>query len=122
MALVLDHYLPVLYHRTTEDQKEGLMSNHYVLLSTAGPHRDRTKGTREQPYWDDHAQFIDRLVDQGFILMGGPLEDEGGAMLIVRAPTENEVRQTMQDDPWYVHGILRLQSIKRWEIFIDTRA
>jgi uncharacterized protein YciI len=98
------------------------MSNTYVMMSTAGPHRDLTKGTREQPYWDEHAQFIDGLVAKGFIVMGGPLVDEGGAMLIVRADDENDVRATVNDDPWYRHGILRLASIKRWEIFIDTRA
>jgi len=41
--------------------------------------------TREQPLWNEHAAFIDQLVAEGFILMGGPLVDESGAMLIVNA-------------------------------------
>jgi uncharacterized protein YciI len=98
------------------------MTNIYVMISTAGPHRDLAQGSREQPYWDEHAQFIDGLVAKGFILMGGPLVDEGGAMLIVRAEDENGVRDTVKNDPWYKHGILRLESIKRWEIFVDTRS
>jgi uncharacterized protein YciI len=94
----------------------------FIILSAAGPNRDLAKGTREQTYWDEHATFIDALVKDGFIVLGGPLVDEGGAILVVRAVDEAAVRDTMKDDPWYVNGILTLVSIKRWEIFIDRRA
>jgi uncharacterized protein YciI len=97
------------------------MSKTFVVLSVAGPHRDLTKGTREQPLWDEHARFINGIIE-GFILMGGPFEDEGGAMLIVRAESADEVREKLKPDPWYTHGILLLQSIRRWDIFIDERA
>ena len=97
------------------------MKNTFVTISSAGPNRDPSKGTREQPLWDEHAAFIDQLVAEGFILMGGPLVDEGGAMLIVNASDENEVREKLKDDPWYMQGILKLESVKRWEIFIDVR-
>jgi uncharacterized protein YciI len=91
----------------------------FIVTSAAGPHRDRSKGTREQPYWEEHATFIDQLVDEGFIALGGPLPDEGGAVLIVRAASEAAVRDRLGNDPWYAHQILALQSIRRWDIFID---
>ena len=97
------------------------MKNTFVVISSAGPKRDPSKSTRQQPLWDEHAAFIDQLVAEGFILMGGPLVDEGGAMLIVNANDENEVREKLNDDPWYEHGILKLQSVKRWETFIDAK-
>jgi uncharacterized protein YciI len=97
------------------------MKNTFVAISSAGPSRDPSKSTREQPLWDEHAAFIDQLVADGFILMGGPLVDEGGAMLIVNASDENEVRGKLKEDPWYEHGILKLESVKRWQIFIDAR-
>ncbi|HET9111311.1 MAG TPA: YciI family protein [Ktedonobacterales bacterium] len=93
----------------------------FVSISGAGPHRDFSKDTRQQPYWDEHAEFIDRLVDEGFILMGGPLLDEGGAMLIVQARDEADARERLEDDPWYREGVLRLESVRRWQIFIDKR-
>ena len=96
------------------------MSKTFVALSVAGPNRDLAKGTREQPYWDEHARFIDGIME-GFILMGGPFEDEGGAMLIVRAETADDVREKLKLDPWYTHGVLQLESILRWDIFIDKR-
>ena len=97
------------------------MKGTFVAISSAGPNRDSSKRTREQPFWDEHAAFIDRLVTEGSILMGGPLVDEGGALLIFNAEDENEVREKLKNDPWSKHGILKLESIKRWQIFIDKR-
>src|SRR5438270_12568013 len=97
------------------------MKNLFVAISSAGPNRDFSKGTREQPFWNEHAAFIDGLVDDGFILMGGPLVDEGGSLLIFNAEDENEVREKLKNDPWFERGILKQESIKRWQSFIDVR-
>jgi uncharacterized protein YciI len=101
------------------------MKNTFVVVSSVGPGRDRSRGAREQPFWDEHAAFIDRLVDDEFILMGGPLVGQDGlpqgALLIVNAQDEDEVTEKLKHDPWFERGILKLESIKRWEIFIDVR-
>ena len=101
------------------------MKNTFLAFSSAGPNRDPSKGTREQPFWDEHAAFIDQLLEDGFISMGGPLVDEAGmpqgALLIVSAGDEDEVREKLKNDPWFQRGILKLDSVKRWQIFIDTR-
>ena len=101
------------------------MKDKFIVTSSPGPNRDSSKGTREQPFWDEHAAFVDDLVDQGFIFMGGPLVDEAGmpqgALLIIKAEDEKEVREKLKNDPWFIRGILKLESIKRWQIFIDAR-
>ena len=97
------------------------MKNTFVAISSAGANRDLSKSTREQPLWDEHAAFIDQLVADGLILMGGPLVDEGGSLLILNAEDENEVREKLKNDPWSEHGILELESVKRWQILIDKR-
>jgi uncharacterized protein len=97
------------------------MKKTFLALSSAGPNRDPSKGTREQPFWDEHAKFIDQLVADRFVLMGGPLVDEGGSLLIVNAKDEDEVREKLKNDPWAQRGILNLESVKRWQIFIDVR-
>jgi uncharacterized protein YciI len=101
------------------------MKNTFLAISSVGPNRDSSKGTREQPFWDEHAAFIDKLVDEGFIVMGGPLVDERemphGALLIINAEDENEVREKLKNDPWFKHGILKLESVERWQIFVDAR-
>ena|SRR5262245_15006784 len=102
-----------------------MMKHKFIVISSAGPNRDPLKGTREQPFWDEHVAFIDDLVDQGFIFMGGPLVDDTGlpqgALLIVNAQDENEVTEKLKNDPWFERGILNLASVRRWEIFIDVR-
>jgi len=101
------------------------MKTTFVAISAVGPNRDPSKQVREQPFWDEHAEFIDQLVEKGFISMGGPLLDQRGmprgALLIVKAEDESEVREKLKNDPWFEKGILKLESITRWEIFIDTR-
>ncbi|MFL5762214.1 MAG: YciI family protein [Thermomicrobiales bacterium] len=91
----------------------------FLVLSKAGPLRDLSKDSRAQIYWDEHAEFIDKLDGEGFILLGGPLVDEGGALLVVHATGEQEIREKLQADPWYVNGVLTMDGIKRWDIFID---
>ena len=113
-------YCGVGIDRRTAMKRKAKMSKTFVAMSVAGPKRDLTKGSREQPYWNEHARFIDGIIP-GFIIMGGPFDDEGGAMLIVRAENEDEVREKLRPDPWYAQGILQLQSIRRWDIFIDER-
>lgn len=94
----------------------------WLVLSAAGPQRDLTAGARQQSWWGDHAAFIDGLVDEGNVLLGGPLEDEGGALLVMRAPDAATIRERLAGDPWYVNGILRLVDVKRWDVFIDRWA
>lgn len=95
------------------------MSSLFVVISEADANRDLSVGTRQQAWWDEHAAFIDALVADGFIALGGPFPDEGGAMIVVRAESEADVRDRLASDPWYVHEILRLETIQRWELFID---
>ena len=97
------------------------MKNTFIIISSAGPNRDPSKSTRQQPLWDEHANFIDQLVAEGFIFMGGPFVDEGGSMLVVNADDEMEVREKLKSDPWMKQGVLKLESVKRWQIFIDVR-
>src|SRR6266436_6700206 len=77
------------------------MKDKFIVISSAGPNRHPSKGTREQPLWDEHATFIDKLLDEGFIFMGGPLVNEAGlphgALLIVNAEDENEVREKTEE-------------------------
>jgi hypothetical protein len=40
-------------------------------------------------------------------------------MIVVRAETEAAVRHRLASDPWYEHAVLQLETIQRWELFID---
>ncbi len=91
----------------------------WVVTSAPGPTRDLTRGVRERAWWNEHAAYIDDLVENGTIVLGGPLPDHGGAILMVRGSSAEAVRTRLTPDPWYVNDLLRLVSIARWEVFID---
>ena len=71
---------------------------------------------RAQDGWDEHAAFMEGLVEEGFVLLGGVLSD-GRALHIVEAESEDAVRARFGDDPWPVE-MLDVASVSRWEVLL----
>jgi uncharacterized protein YciI len=91
-----------------------------VVLRRSGPGYDHARPLEEQSGWHDHAAFMDALVDEGFVVLGGPLADQRRAVLVVDADTEEDVRATLARDPWS-ETTLVIDSIDRWTIRLDGR-
>jgi hypothetical protein len=83
---------------------------------------DWSRDLREQNGWDEHARFMDSLVEDGFILLGGPVDDGREVLHAVFAPSEEAVRERLSHDNWSQNGMLRVKSIERWTILLDGRA
>lgn len=92
-----------------------------VRLQRGGPY-DFTRDVREQDGWDEHAGFMDALVADGFILLGGPLEGEREILHIVDAPTQEAVRERLAEDNWAANGMLTITSIVAWTVLLDGRS
>jgi len=90
-----------------------------LVLTQSGPEWDRAKPMEEQSGWDEHAAFMDGLVDDGFILLGGPLPGYRAAHA-VEAESEDAVRATLARDPWS-ETHLEVGSIEPWTIRLDGR-
>jgi uncharacterized protein YciI len=91
-----------------------------VELRRAGPEWDRSKPLEEQTGWVEHAAFMDGLVDEGFIVLGGPLADEERVAHAIEAESENAVRATLARDPWSGSHLV-LESVEPWTIRLDGR-
>jgi uncharacterized protein YciI len=89
-----------------------------VTLTRGGPW-DWSYGLREQQGFAEHAEFMDALVDEGFILLGGPLALEREVLHIIRAPSEQEVRARLAQDPWHQNGMLTITSLRSWTVLLD---
>jgi hypothetical protein len=63
---------------------------------------------------------MDGLVDDGFIVLGGPVADEQRVVHVVEAESEEAVRVTLGRDPWS-ETHLRIDSIDPWTIRLDGR-
>ena len=79
------------------------------------------KTSREQPYWTEHAAFMDALFEDGIVIMGGPFADYNNILVVVEAPDENAVRDLFERDPFIVQKILHLSSVHEWLVFLDAR-
>jgi hypothetical protein len=73
----------------------------------------------EQTGWLAHASYMDVLVDEGIIVLGGPIDDVR-VVLAVEADSEESVRAILSRDPWN-GSHLRIDTIEPWTIRLDGR-
>src|SRR5215210_3246416 len=92
-----------------------------VVLRRSGPEWVAGRPMEQQSGWTEHAAFMDRLVEDGFLVLGGPLADEERVAHAVEADSEEAVRATLARDPWS-GSHLSVESIDRWTIRLDGRA
>ena len=93
----------------------------FAVTRIKGPSWDPERPRREQRGWTAHAAFMDRLVDEGFVLLGGPVGDGEEVLLAVEAPDEDDVRSRLGADPWEPAGLLRCCRIQAWSLWLDGR-
>lgn len=93
---------------------------YFVVLRRSGPQWDRERPLEEQSEWPAHASFMDGLVDAGFVVLAGPLEDEHRVVLVVEADSKEAVRATLERDPRSGTHLV-VDTIDRWTIRLDGR-
>jgi uncharacterized protein YciI len=82
---------------------------------------DPSRPIRAQDDWDAHAEFMDGLVDDGFVILGGPVGDGEQTLHVVEAADESDVRTRFARDPWASAGLLRIGTIEPWALWLDSR-
>ena len=92
----------------------------HVVLHRSGPEWAPSRPLEEQSGWTEHASFMDGLVDEGFLVLGGPLFDEHRVVHAVEARSEEEVRATLARDPWSGTHLV-VAAIEPWTIRLDGR-
>lgn len=91
------------------------------MIRKGGPAWDQDRPLREQDAWPDHAEYMDELFAEGFVVMAGPLGEgapEHRVLLIFDADSETAVTARVEDDPWTATGVLSTVSIERWEVLV----
>jgi uncharacterized protein YciI len=96
------------------------MAMFLVVIHRSGPQWKASLPLDEQSGWIEHAAFMDGLVDDGFIILGGPLADEHRVAHVVEAESEDTIRATLARDPWS-ETHLRIHTIDPWTIRLDGR-
>jgi uncharacterized protein YciI len=93
----------------------------FVVWMSPGTGWDPARGPREQRLWSEHAAFMDDLHARGLVVLGGPLADGSGSLVVLRASSAEEVRAWFGSDPWSVHDVLPVRQVAEWTIYLDGR-
>jgi uncharacterized protein YciI len=97
------------------------MERLFVVTTAHGPAWDAARPVERQAAWEAHADFMNALEAEGFVLLGGTLDDAAGtggngAMLVVRARDAEDVRWRLAADPWAKAGLLAVASVRAWTL------
>ena len=92
----------------------------FVVIRTRGPAWQDSRPLEGQADWAAHASFMDGLVHEGFVLLGGPLEDTPDVVLVIRANTHDEVHSRLAEDPWTEKDLLRTTRIAPWTLRLGS--
>jgi len=92
----------------------------HVVVTRSGYQYDPALPMNRQARWAEHAAFMNGLVDDGFIVLGGPLGDEYHVVHAVEAESEQAVRARFAIDPWSETHV-RVEVVEPWTIVLDAR-
>jgi uncharacterized protein YciI len=95
---------------------------HFLCTLVHGPAWDDTRGPREQDGWVEHASFMDALVADGFLIVGGPVGDGRYTAHLLHAADEDQIRARLAEDPWSADGHLTVGLLEPWSLWLDGRS
>jgi uncharacterized protein YciI len=97
------------------------MKQLFAVTRTRGPAWDASKPMNAQEQWTEHATFMNRLAADGFVVLGGPLDDTDDFLLVIDAADANEINATLARDPWTQSGMLKIKNIRPWTILLEAK-
>jgi uncharacterized protein YciI len=86
----------------------------FAVMRTRGPRWNDAVPMEGQADWRRHADQMNAMVADGFMLLGGPLADTRDVLLIVRAADEAEIEARLGADCWTINGLLRTLQVTPW--------
>lgn len=92
------------------------MDRLFFVLRTRGAAWDRERAAEEQEGWAEHNAFMTVLARDGVVTLGGPLEGTPNFLVLVRGPSEDDVRARLGEDVWAQRDILRVERIAPWSV------
>jgi uncharacterized protein YciI len=87
---------------------------YYVLEYRYG---DMDKRAQVRPR---HLDYMNRLHDEGTVVLAGPIADGAGAMVVLRADDEDAARRLVEADPYVVEGVSVDGHLREWNVVIGN--
>lgn len=96
------------------------MQSLFAVIRSRGPAWDASRSMDGQDGWAAHAEFMNGLRDDGFVLLGGPLEGTADVLLIIRADGPAQIEACLARDPWTANDLLRITRILPWRLRLGS--
>jgi len=96
------------------------MDRLFAVTRSRGPGWNPARPMEEQEDWRLHADFMNALHAEGFVLLGGPLEGTQEVLLIIRATGAEEIRSRLSGDCWTRKELLRNTQITPWSLRLGS--
>jgi uncharacterized protein YciI len=92
----------------------------FAVVRTRGPNWNDDAPMEGQAEWRRHAEQMNAMVADGFMLQGGPLVGTRDVLLIVRAADEAEIEARLGADCWTINGLLHTLSVAPWQLRLGS--
>jgi len=92
----------------------------FAVIRTHGTAWRAESPLEGQTEWIGHAQFMNALEREGFVLLGGPLEGTSDVLLVVRATAPGDIDDRLGSDPWTGLKLLRTSRISPWNLRLGS--
>jgi hypothetical protein len=93
----------------------------FAVIRSKGPRWNHSVALEQQEGWAAHAEFMNGLQAEGFVVMGGGLEGSPDFLLIFRAADADEIRSRLAADPWGPEQ-LAMTRISPWTLLLGSLA
>ena len=92
------------------------MKKVFAVIRCRGAAWQSSRDLEDQQAWRAHAEFMDGLANEEFVVLGGPLEGTPEVLLIARAESAEEIERRLAEDPWAKMDLLRITRIAPWTL------
>jgi len=71
-----------------------------------------------------HVEFLQEQFDGGRLVKSGPFGpgEDPGALLIIEADSKADAEALMDQDPFYLNGLVEQRSIRQWNVVFGADA
>jgi hypothetical protein len=69
----------------------------------------------------DHLAYLQQLHKEGTVVLAGPVGDGSGAMMVLRAGSEEEARRVVENDPYSAAGVGVDHVLRPWNVVITAQ-
>ena len=69
----------------------------------------------------DHLAYLQSLLEEGTLVLAGPVGDGSGAMMVLQVASEQEARRVIDADPYTAAGVGANHVLRPWNVVIPAQ-